>query len=594
MELDGGVLIPGARHTGRIWVNNDKAIPRARRFLATFRGEAWAKYQRPNNCVDYSHHTLFRQPLIVELPEGGLPPGRHCIPFALSMPPTLPVAAYIHGSCGLGYWVDVELDVDWAIDPKATLAIPAQVQAGVVVARREPWATRLRAQGRDNLVVELSLASRVVRHGEPIHGHVAIRGAGAKDVEHITVSLGLLLHLRFAAGDARFGEVVSITRPMAGRSEGESVPFILDTGLLVWDQVNGVMDVSHALRLALPSSYHVPEVLADEPIFVLPAGSQLSGEGESLPIGHERMERIADWFVGETAGVRGRFPVLVRFTVSGIVVTFEDAGPGELRIWWHLPPLAFGLELHQRGLLRALTLRGVDQTPSALAGSYIVSSAPESPLVPPGLVLGFLDTFCVDLGLGEVSLSDARLGRLESLPADDVATLRSLLDRARMRASAMAAAVAALPFLTPGADPARWREAAVAEGAMLLPHRPAIIGIRRQVRTTFGELREFSVDVITHVNANGAITTELRVRALSIVVPAQVAADGVVDEAEAMAWLGPLRSRFTEMLVPSPGLLTLVAAGAALDPRPIIEAADAATQWFLAQIGERRADGAYR
>ena len=595
VRFDAPVLVPGTRATGMLDVTLPEAIPRARAIYARFSCEAWGVYSNGKSSTTYTHRFL-DAPLQLPLGEGGLTAGHHPIPFAIDLPRRLPPAVNVDGSCGVRYMVHAELDVDWAWDPSLDAVLPVNVLAPPVFLRREPYLMRLPLARSKGGVLEMSLASRVVRVGEPVVGQVALRGDDLDEIDGIELCMGPHLTLRFAHGDQRFGVAASVRPRISLLRRGATVPFSLPTTGLSWDEQNGIMDVVHVLRVMLDMvTFSLDRFIGNVQLFVLPPNATLIGDAELAPIGLARLEGAADLIAAETGSPRARLPELGRFVESNVTVVLEDGGPGRVSARWLFPPLALGLAVRQRTILGEIAHGGHDETPAVLAATHIVSAKPESPFVVPGVVRAFLDVACAGLTETEsLQLSDMQLANVEALHGDERAeTYRELVMRVRERASAIGRAIAALPFSTPGVDAARWRELAAAERATLLPHGPSVLGLRREVRTRFGESRFFSADLLTRFE-QGHASTQLVVRAENLVVPEEVTRDGVVDSVEAGSWLGPLRSVFPDMRVAAPNLLTLVAPSVCADPRTLVESLDAAIGWFLSLAGEQRADSAYR
>src|SRR5690606_6926681 len=115
----------------------------------------------------------------LELPlPDGLPEGLCEFPLVFpSLPDWLPPTFQWGVGARISAEVNVRVDVDWALDPKARFPVKIIMppRRGV----RSPVIARSPKSFHDSIGFEVTLATSVIRHDEPIEGAIALRGTNA-------------------------------------------------------------------------------------------------------------------------------------------------------------------------------------------------------------------------------------------------------------------------------------------------------------------------------------------------------------------------------------------------------------------------------
>lgn len=585
LRTDQGALWAGQRNTGTVELFLPESIARAEHLDFLFETTAVAGYGS-GKSRRVIRRTMFAQPLHVGV--RGLGAGRHAFPFTLDLPPWLP-PAYSGDDCSIQHRVELRLDVDWAIDPKASF-VPV-VRAPTREAGRQPFAARSPGGFHDEIAVEIMLDSRVLAQGEGLRGQIALRTGHAAAFDAVELGLGHAARVRMGRGDVRFMKSLSIRVPAAALRQGQSVPFAFPPADLPATQATGFLDLSPTLEVALDVAWWRMNRRFSIPLEVLPFGSRLaSASAAPALLGDSRMAAVARDLAARTGLAAGASPVLVSGAHGMVAFSVEDASRGSetaAREVYAFPDLALGAHSRPLGILPA----GRGLAPPPVAARWAIHCDAR---VPEDALRAFFASALDAFGDADaLALSDRHLSLRRRLASDDSARWLEIVEGARARAARLSAAIAALPFPAEGAR-AAWTRTAEEEQAFLLPHLPALVGIRRAVRVASGEQREARGAIVT--TSEG--TTRVEVDLDTPLPPEAVAALGDADAhgagAASAELLRQLRASFEALDVPHPQHMDAVAAGVAADPRALLPALDALVAWSLHARGERPVVAPYR
>ena len=585
--LAGGALQAGQRNLGTLELQLPEDVPRAEHVDLVFRSDAVAGYGSGKHRTVLVR-TMVLQPLRIDIPPGGLRAGVHTFPFALDMPPWLP-SAYVGSDCSIRHTIELRLDVDWAIDPKATLAplvVPAPPPQPAVA---RPLARRSPGTLHEAIALEVQLDRDVVRQDEPITGEIALRTGHEVPFDAVVLSLIHVARVSMGRGDARDRLAVSLQIPAERLRGGESVRFRFDGGALPTTNRNNHLDLSSLLRVALDVSWWTLNRAFDLPIEVVSTRASVTDvEGaQRVALGEARMRIVANELAARTGLRAGETPVLVEGREGAVAFSLEDAsrgGESAAAEVFTFPDLHLGARSRPLGVLPI----GSSLAPAPLDQRFALKCATER-VDQEALRAFFARALSNASGTEHLEVSDHRIA-LRRVGVDDPAWWLEAARAAQARAKEIAAAIAALPFADPSAR-AAWTAAASEESAHLVPHLPAISGVRRAVRTVGGDLRELSASVETRWDGDEA-TTRIDVD-LDTPLPAH-AIPSLLDPAPTDDLLRALRSAYAHLEAASPTHLVAIAQGFAADPRPALAALDTVLAWTLRARGERRADAPYR
>jgi hypothetical protein len=586
VHLDEGGLVPGRPNHGRVELELFEAIPRAERLEITLKGIAFAGYGSGTSRSTYQR-TFVDLPLTLALPAGGLPAGTHVYPFTLHVPANLP-QSYAGQDCSMKTSLELRLDVDWALDPTSSVPVLPR-HAPQPPASPQPLALRSHPSFHDAIALEITLVSNVVARGVPLVGSLALRAGHEVSFSSLSLVLGHHAVVRYVRGDVREVYVSRIAFHLEALRAGRTIPFELATGKLPFTQSTGLLDLGSFLRIELDPGLLSSTRRMQVPVVVLPQGTLVLGASAPVLVGSSRLRDLAARLAADLGLglVTGELPVLVEGQESAVGFTVQDGPRGaELGavVTLRYPPLWLGLRSRAAGLLT----RETEETPPPLRGRWALRTDPASPHVTRDHCRALLDVMCSGLERAElVELADDRLSFRLPLASDDATTWRDVVLGARRRARTLADAIDAMPVSTPGASEAAWRAAAREEGATLLPHCPALVGITRTVRLLGGEARTFSASIDT-VFASGAPEprTQLHVHVPDVPLPPSLSPD--------LEGLRALRALLPEVEIASPHLLSASCAGAVADPRTLLPALDAAIRMVLEARGDRVASAPYR
>ncbi|MBX3233466.1 MAG: hypothetical protein KIT84_37845 [Labilithrix sp.] len=587
--LPSGGVVPGTRAEGTLQIQVPEPIPRAEQVQLFFRTQAVAGYGSGKNRSVY-RRDLFVSPLTMDLDRTKpLAAGNYSFPFAIDLPPWLP-PPYKGNDCSLSHVVEVRIDVDWAIDPKTTVA--PVVMMAPVEATGQPLATRSPAGFHESLVVDLTLDSNCIAAGEPLTGQIALRSGHGARFDALTIAIASMATIKMARGDRRRGHGSTIRIPAEVLRSGQSVPFSVAYNPVYVPPTfrNGFIDhdvfvvVEADIPWAIDPSFELP-------IQVLPAGSRIHRAGGAGPVGAERLVRLAAGMAQATGFAQGRLPVLVEGMVGPVRVVVED-GPREgkigLDIAFQFPDVELGTTLRPLGMLEGF--RQSPLLPSSLAAQYLLRvDADRARVADEALKTFFAAVLSGFDAASELRLSDHYLGVRHPLANDGSDAMVELARWTKARAEILASAISALPFAPAHAAAApAWTATAREQNAFLLPHLPAIHGITMSTRIVGGEQRTIGVSLQTHVD--GTIAAELDLRG----APLPRAAWGELEKAADLEGLRAVRAAFPRIDVHTVEKVTLEGAPFAPDPRTLLTSVELFFWWLLESRGERRTDAPYR
>lgn len=592
--LPGGVLVPGTRVNGTLVVVAPEPIPRAESVDLVFRSIAWAGYGHTNHrTVD--RRIMFEAPLHVDLVAQPLPAGRHEFPFAMDLPPWLP-PGYIGNDCAIQHAISIRLDVDWAIDP-VTKLVPV-----VAMLPREGTRTALTTRSpagfHDSIVLEVTLASAVIAHDEPLIGQVALRSGHDARFDAVELRLAGAARIAMARGDTRRGGGSMIRILAESLRGGEAVPFQFPPNQHFPASFRSSF-IDHEVRLTV--SADIP--WATDPSFellvdVLPVGSTIVGDTNASIVGGERLRRIAA-AMAQSSGLReGHAPVLVEGNVAGAVaVRITDAprsGRLGIDIDFEFPDVELGVAFHPLGMLEGF--RTSPLLPATLSDRYLLRCTPGDarPPVSDAALTAFVHAVLANAaGADDIRFSDHHLGLHTPIPNDELPRMVDIARAAQARAKVIAEAIAALPFPSSlaTARPA-WNATAVEQSAFLVPTGPSLHGLTFRARVLAGEERTITASLRTRWTKDGP-TIHVDVDLQNAPLPKEAWAE--LESETPSDRLRAVRALFPSSHVLGQGSgATLDRPEWAADPRALLSAIETFFWWVLDTRGERRSDLPYR
>lgn len=590
-----GIVIPGTRVAGVLVLDAPENIPRAEHVSLDFISRAWVGYGSGKNR-SVTRRTMFHAPLHIDLPQGMLAAGTHRFPFAVDVPPWLPPG--ISGNdCAIEHVIEARLDVDWAVDPVAKLTPHIMMRLGE--ATRQSLVTRSPASFDESIVLEITLASSVVAHDEPISGQIALRSGHSARFDAVDLTVAGLMTMTMARGDRRRGGGASIRIPAAALRSGEAVPFQFpgNQHLLLPTLRNSFIDYDVALHVSVDIPW------ASDPAFdillhVLPAGSTIHGAGGGAVVGSERLRYIAAAMAQKTGLREGRSPTLVEGNVGPVSIRVSDAPRGaELGIDIDIgyPDVELGILLRPLGLLEGF--RESPLLPAPLSTSYFLrAKAPaHKPHVDAEAAAQAFVTAALQnvVAMADVRFSDHHLGIHFRIQNDDLPRMVEIAAYAQHKAKQIADAIRLLPFQSwrEPAERAAWEATAAEQSAVLVPTGPAIYGITMSARVLGGEVRTIVVAIRTiweKVGPHANVEVDLRGAPIPKEAWPELLGKSRADRS------APLRAPFSEVRPLERGEGVTLVAGAVADPRELLPGIEHFFTWLLEARGERRVDAPYR
>lgn len=472
IELAESVLTAGT--TQKVWVvvTADQAIPRAERVTISAQSLAQATLGSGRSRV-VAREQLWLSSFDFPLPPEGLGAGSHRFECTLSIPASLG-PAFVGEECAREHELWARLEVDWAVDPTAKFPLP--IAAAPQQAAARPVLHRSAADFARDFLVDLSLESDVLVWGQTVRGEVAVRAAPDKKLKKLLLRLVSrdTVHLGGGQEERRtFRQEVSV--PMVDLANERRVRFSIPIDeRCACTHRDGYLDNDLELSYQLDLSTLAATPEASVALTVLPPGSTLTGASTLQPL-HERRA------IDEAAGlVRVQIADAPREGRLGAMVTLD------------FPDVALGIKLRELGLLDGFTSSPL--LPADLTHRFHLRTHSE---LEQTHQLEFFTAALRELGVSnQIELTDVSLRYHLTLPND--AHFEIVHGQARERAKRMIEALLAFPF----AERCRtreeaWRTVAAQPGALLLPHRPAIVGLSHALRTQHGEPRVFPFSLVT-------------------------------------------------------------------------------------------------
>jgi len=584
-----GAVVPGAQLAGQLVVRAPEAIPRAEHVDMTFRSVAWAGYGS-GKSRSVVRRVMFDAPLRVDVPGKTLPAGTHTFPFAVDVPPWLPPA--LRGpDCAIVHEVQARVDVDWAVDPTAT--VWPNVVLMPVDGVRTAASVRSPVGFHDTIVVEVTLPSSVITHDEPLIGQIALRGGHDARFDAIELSMAGIVTVTMARGDRRRSGRSTVRIPDHALRSGEPVPFrfeptphILPTFRNAFLDHDVVLTVSVDVPWAIDPSFEVP-------LHVLPRGSVVHGESTAAAVGSDRLRLTAAAMASAVGFGVARAPRLLEGAVGAVGVTVTDA-PYEGRLGvdvdFTFPSLHVDIAMRPLGMLDGF--RDSPLLPRAFRDRYLLRCAEAR--VDDAALASLFEVMLDGLaGAEALRLSDHHLGFHLFIANDEGERMVAVAREVREKARAIGEAIARLPFppSLAGARPA-WEATAVEQSAILVPSGPSLHGIALRARVLGGEERVVPVAIRTRWSEQGPRTcVDLDLRACPL------PKEGVL---ELVGEHGPRDGRVRAAYAVFGGVqltatsLTLEHGAWTPDPRVLLSPVESLFGWILDVRGERRVDAPYR
>ena len=580
--VPSGELVAGTRAEGVLVVTAGEDIPRAKHVELVFRSIA--------ESLDGGRHKLkeeiFRQQVVVELPNQ-LAKGTHRFPFALDPPDWLP-PTFVGHDCDITHDVVTHVDVDWAVDPKATIV--STVRLPPRDAETTPIFVRSPRRFHEAVVVEITVASSVLAQDDPLVGRVALHAAPNVEFESLELAMASIAHVHLGLDERRRNEVESrIVIPRERLMSGEALPFTIPghphlppsfTGKAIDNNV--VLTARLNVRWSFDHSFDIP-------LTMLPRGSVIHGDTVLDAVGGDRTREVAKALAEATGLHEGRGGVLATGGAGIVLLRISEvprAGGLAVDLSYSYPDLELGIVFRGLGPLEGF--RQSPLLPTSGFDNYLLRTRHE------GLTPDFIATFLGDLGPHDtLHFSDTSLEIERRLESDSAEWMIDLAERALDRAKAISRVVDALPFpaAVRAAEPA-WRALAAEEDAGLVPAGPAIHGIELRPTITANEQRTFRVTLRTiwaKEVPHDRVLIDLRE------APLPEAMISALENHQYPAELAEFRAAFPSLVVSSNGvLLTLDRPVFSMDPRELWPAIEAVVTWVLDVRGERRASMPYR
>lgn len=582
-------VVSGTRAEGTLEVVVPADIPRADHIHMFFRTTCFAGYGSGKNRTEV-RRDIFISPLEVKLDRSKpLAAGMYSYPFAIDLPAWLP-PSYSGSDCRIAHVIEVRLDVDWAIDPKAQ--VTPDVHLAPIDVPTKPVVTRSPPAFHDQFVVDLTLDRQCIVEGEPVTGQLALRSGQTARFDAVTVSVASVATIKMGRGEGRRGHASTARIPAEALRSGQSVPFSLryDPNLIRPTFRNGFIDHDVQVLVEIDIPWASDPSFA-VPMQMVPRGSRVFAESHDTAIvGSERLYRLAMGMAAATGFAQGRLPTLVEGRIAPINVAITDS-PREGRIGVDLsfdfPDLGLGATFRPLGMLEGF--RASPLLPPRLADRYLLRCEPDRTVADEALADFFHAVLEGLEGASDVRFSDHHLGVRQPLANDGGEAMTELAKWTRGRAEILAQAIARLPFApqVAAAAPA-WQATATEQNACLLPHLPALTGIVVSSRIAGGEQRAIGVEIRT--NKDGTCDVQLDLRT----TPLPRAARSEVERGMDIPGLRPVRAVFPKMDIAMENHLTLEGAPFPSDPRTLLSVVETFFAWLLEARNERRADAPYR
>ncbi len=584
--MEEGTLTAGGLNRGQLRVVAPDRIERAEHLFICFRTQAVAGYGSGKNRSVVIRDMLVL-PFKVDLPPGGLPAGEHRYPVDVHIPDWLP-PNFSGPDCSVRTVAEVRLDVDWAIDPTATIPLPVRMRPRV--GQRTPISLRSPLGFHESVTLELSLASTGFLPDEGVRGTVLLRSGHESTFDAVVLAFVLGATVHMGRGDVRTQQLAVVRIPKEALLTGAPVPFLFPPtlGVSLTTAVNSYLSVQPQLAVSLDVPWAFDPSFS-VPLDGYPPGSQLH---EVAALGSDpafdRLQRVAAETARATGLAVGRSPCLVMGSAGMVRFAVYDSPRGG-RVGamgsFAFPDLDLGIDFHPVGLLEGF--RGENLLPPALERRYVLRAA--QPHVPRAQLQSLFASVLAGLeDHVELHLTDHDLQLRTEIAQDDARHFAAFAQAVHERAKLLDAAFRQMPFPVELAGAAgAWAACARAESATLLPHAPALVGVERTVRLAFGEPRCFRISLFTVWRKTGP-TTRLDLGLADLELPKNA------EVALAQAPLPAVRARFGNLAFGAGGHIFAERDGVCADPADLLVAADGLVDFFLELRGDRRVDAPYR
>jgi hypothetical protein len=330
---------------------------------------------------------------------------------------------------------------------------------------------------------------------------------------------------------------------------------------------------------------------------VLPPGSTLAGAAGETIVGSERLRRIASEMAQSTGLREGHPPTLVEGVAGPVAVRVADA-PRDAKLGIDVdilfPDVELGIEFRPLGLLEGF--RSSPLLPEAVAPGHLLRCGTDDgrPPVDDAAVAGFVSVLLGDLAQGEsLRLSDHHLGVHLPIPNDELPRMIEIARAAHGKATAIAEAIARLPFpdSLAAARPA-WLATAAEQSAFLVPTGPSLYGLAFRARVLDGDERVIGATIRTRWTKSGP-TTHVDVDLRSAPLPKAAWAE--LESETPSERMRAVRALFPSAHVMAQGNgATLDRPEWTPDPRTLFSAIETFFMWVLEARGERRQEMPYR
>lgn len=580
-----GNVTSGQRFEGVLELVVPEPIPRAEHVDLFFRSHAWAGYGGGKNRT-VVRRDVFHTALHVDLPVGQpLPAGTFHYPFAIDLPPWVP-PSFAGNDCAIENLFQARLDVDWAVDPVSEMRPVVVLPAAFSVA--SPVSTRSPLSFHDSIVLEVTLESSSVVHGQPIIGRIALRSGHEARFDAVVLSLASIAHVVMGRGDLRWAQGSPPVRIPAGAlRHGEPVPFHIDPYLAIPSTFRSdFLGHGTSLKVVVDIPW-ASDPQFEIPIEVLPPGSTLYPSATSAAaVGSERLRMLSTFLAHATGLQPARLPTLVEGAIGNVGVRLTDsprAGRVGLDVDLTFPDVELDATFRPLGMLEGF--RQSPHLPEPLRAGYLLRFEPSMPIDDAALA-GFTEVVLGGLGNAEeVRFSDHHVGFRVPLTSDGSEQLEPIAHFACAKAKAIGDAIARLPFpASLGGSAAAWHATAAEQGAVLVPTGPSLHRLVFRSRILGGEERALGASIRTTWRKDGPVTiADLDLRGMPLPTTAL--------EGDTLAGV---RAVFPDVHAPGAEHVVLERPGFTADPRSLFVGIEAFFAWLLDRRGERRADAPYR
>jgi hypothetical protein len=498
--------------------------------------------------------------------------GHHTFPVEIQVPATLP-ANIEKGDWSILTTARIRLSVDWAHDPAVDMpldVVPAQQQHA-----HESVVVRSPRNFYQADLLEVSLASNVVRIGEPLTGAIALRSSSPDDYT-VTVKLRNLL---LASGHAVDSYAPVLEIPKRNLLGGSAVSFSIPTGPLCPLVRTDCMIAEASLQVAVATFFH--SATFDVPVVIAPSNARITGTTALHTVGNDRLTAAAKEIArGTPLRAAVALPDLAEGEVAFIWVTIFDAlvdGHFGVGAVLRFPSLCMGL--HARTIVESFAEAS---TPHGYDEQFGIRFDTKTIAIKERAAATFLKDVLRELReWTTLEFSDTELRVTTAMATSSTKALVEFAQFACAFATKFANAIRALPFPEAMAAWApAWRAAEVQERALLVASGPTLHRIKREVRVSNGEVRAFGATLDVLWTRAGERTR--------LVLLVELGEDlHKHTKVLSSPLLAPARALFPEISLGTDGVIELARDGGDLSPANNLPALDTVIAWYLEVRGER-------